>query len=243
MVNYNNGKIYKIVPKCGDDIVYIGSTTKQFLSQRMSQHRSGYNRWKECKCNKTTAYELFDVYGVENCEIMLIELVNCNSKDELYARERFWIESTNCVNKNIAGRTKVEYQEANREKIKEYRETNREKTKEYREANREKLKQQHHERYVANREEIKEYYKANCERIREHQQKCNEANIEKRREYYEANRETKKEYNEANREKIKQQKRNWYEANREKINNKHNEYRQLNHEIILKKAHDKRGQP
>ena len=52
MVNYNNGKIYKIVPICegadeGD--VYIGSTTKEYLSQRMVQHRADYNKWQKRK--------------------------------------------------------------------------------------------------------------------------------------------------------------------------------------------------
>jgi hypothetical protein len=41
MVNYGNGKIYKIESHLGDKI-YIGSTTKQYLSQRMDKHRSEY---------------------------------------------------------------------------------------------------------------------------------------------------------------------------------------------------------
>ena len=45
MVNYNNGKIYKIENNI-DDMIYIGSTTKQYLSQRMDKHRSSYKRWK-----------------------------------------------------------------------------------------------------------------------------------------------------------------------------------------------------
>lgn len=112
VVNYNNGKIYKIVPNQGDE-VYIGSTTRDRLCQRMEGHRSAYFRFKNGKGGKITSCDLFDKYGIENCEIELIELVNCNSKDELHVRERFWIKSSNCVNKNIAGRSKKEYYQDN----------------------------------------------------------------------------------------------------------------------------------
>ena len=54
MVNYSNGKIYKIEPICehNEDDIYIGSTTKQYLSQRMDKHRSDYKRWQQGKCHK-----------------------------------------------------------------------------------------------------------------------------------------------------------------------------------------------
>jgi hypothetical protein len=43
MPNYKQGKIYKIVAIDGpDDEIYIGSTTKKYLSERMSPHRNGY---------------------------------------------------------------------------------------------------------------------------------------------------------------------------------------------------------
>ena len=50
-INYKNGKIYKIEPICEHDEgeIYIGSTTKQYLSQRMTAHRNGYKRFKEGK--------------------------------------------------------------------------------------------------------------------------------------------------------------------------------------------------
>ena len=54
MVNYGNGKIYKIEPICDHDEgeVYIGSTTKDYLSQRMDTHRADYKSWlkggREC---------------------------------------------------------------------------------------------------------------------------------------------------------------------------------------------------
>ena len=44
MVNYANSKVYKIWSPQGDKI-YIGSTTKIYLSQRMDKHRSDYKRY------------------------------------------------------------------------------------------------------------------------------------------------------------------------------------------------------
>lgn len=54
------------------------------------------------------SFNLFDKYGVENCEIVLLESVNCNSKEELLARERWFIENNKCVNKYIPFRTPEE---------------------------------------------------------------------------------------------------------------------------------------
>ena len=118
MVNYNNGKIYKICSKTMEGEIYIGSTTKQYLSQRMDSHRHNYKRWKNEKNPKhIRSYDIFDKYGLENCEIILIESVNCNSKEELHRREAFYIKSMKCVNHVIPLRTEKEYREDNKEHI------------------------------------------------------------------------------------------------------------------------------
>ena len=134
MVNYSNGKIYKIEPICDHDEgdIYIGSTTKQYLSQRMDKHRSSYKRWKNNKCGKVQVFEIFDKYSVEGCQIVLIETVNAESKDELLAREKHYIRSFKCVNKCIPGQTDQEYRNTHKEEIKL-------RDKKYREANLEKL--------------------------------------------------------------------------------------------------------
>ena len=169
MVNYNNGKIYKIQPKSdgeqGD--IYIGSTTKVLLSQRMSEHRCDYKRWKKGNTNKVTSFILFDKYGVENCEIVLIEIVNVESKDELIAREKHWIQSTNCVNKLVVGRTPKEYYEENKEAIlfnkKNYHNENKETIqvykKKYREENKETIRVYQKKYREENKETIQVYQK------------------------------------------------------------------------------------
>ena len=134
MVNYSNGKIYKIEPivehEEGD--IYIGSTTKLYLSQRMDSHRSCYKQWKNGVQRYTSSHLLFEKYGIENCNIFLIESVNANSKDELHAREKHYIKSLKCVNKVIPSRTNKEYRNDNKEEIKI-------RDKKYREANLDKI--------------------------------------------------------------------------------------------------------
>ena len=116
MVNYQNGKIYKI-EDVGGNMCYIGSTTKQYLSYRMSEHRSAYNRWLNDKKAKSMVYEIFDKYGAENCRIVLIELCPCDTKDELSRREVHFIRGNQCVNKYIPMRTDKEYYDDNHEEI------------------------------------------------------------------------------------------------------------------------------
>ena len=81
MVNYANSKVYKIWSTQGDKI-YIGSTTKQYLSQRMDKHRSDYKQFLKSNISVTSSYLVFEEYGVDNCLIELLEAKECISKDE-----------------------------------------------------------------------------------------------------------------------------------------------------------------
>ena len=126
MVNYNNSKVYKIVGP--GDMIYIGSTTKNYLSSRLSEHRSCYKtRNTGIKKGKCSSYQIFDAYGPENCNIYLLEIVNCDTKNELLARERHHIETIDCINKVVPGRTKAEsnkaYRESNRDMLYEKQKT------------------------------------------------------------------------------------------------------------------------
>ncbi len=97
-MNYQNTKIYKIESDLGDKI-YVGSTAKEYLSQRFQQHKHSYKQWKAGKTNKTMSYDLFDEYGVEICRIVLIEAYPCECKDAKNAREGHYIKELTCVNK------------------------------------------------------------------------------------------------------------------------------------------------
>ena len=215
MVNYQNGKIYAIKSNSGDKI-YVGSTTKEYLSARMAEHRKDFKAW-ENGGKGLSSRELFIEYGVENCYIELIELFPCKSKDELKMRENHYIRSLVCVNKNLAILTQddkkayfADYYQEHKEKIKqyqvEYREENKEeilrKKAEYREINKEEILRKKAEYYEKNREEMKR----------------------RAAEYFEKNKEKKKhylaEYREGNKEEILRKKAEYYEKNREEIRRK-----------------------
>ena len=109
--DYSKGKIYKIEPICEYDEgeIYIGSTTKDYLSQRFVKHRSDYNRWKKDNNKFITSYRIFDKYGIGNCQVVLLELVNANDFNELKAREKHYTKTLKCVNKLIPLRNDNEY--------------------------------------------------------------------------------------------------------------------------------------
>lgn len=85
-VDYQNGKIYKIVSD-KTDYIYIGSTAKKYLCQRLGNHKEDYKAWIKGKKNYCTSFEVLK-YG--DAKIILIESYPCNSKDELRARENYY---------------------------------------------------------------------------------------------------------------------------------------------------------
>ena len=131
VVDYQKSKVYKIVSN-STDLVYVGSTT-QPLYNRIAGHRRQYKKYQNGADNYVTSYEMLK-YG--DCEIVLLEDCPCDRKEQLYARERYFIETLACVNKVIPGRKQAEYREANKEKIIE-------RGKQYREANKEKYTESH----------------------------------------------------------------------------------------------------
>ena len=132
----NNAKIYKIVDNINDN-VYIGSTCYS-LKTRLSVHKSAYKRFLNGLGGNTKS---FDVLKNNDYKIELIENCNIKTKQELLARERFFIKNNECLNKNIPGRTDKEIQQYQ----KEYYNDNKDKLdnfhKAYNETNKEKLKE------------------------------------------------------------------------------------------------------
>jgi len=167
MTDYSKGKIYKIEPICEHEEgeIYIGSTTKNLLSQRMTTHRGDYNKWKNGKSRRVRSYDLFDKYGLENCKILLIESFPCQSRDELRAREGHFIKTLKCVNKAIAGG------QDQKEYIKKYQQENKESIKEnkkiYYKENKESIQEYKKLHYEKNKESILEYQKINYEKNKE----------------------------------------------------------------------------
>jgi len=124
MVNYQNGKIYKIL--CDETgLTYYGSTT-----QRLSDRLSGHKRKKENVGKNVCMTKV-----MTNPKIYLVEDYPCDRKEQLLMRERFYIENNECCNKLIPLRTRKEYYLDNKEVIdkkkKEYTKKNKDKKKEY----------------------------------------------------------------------------------------------------------------
>jgi hypothetical protein len=150
MVNYGNGKIYKIEPICEHDEgeVYIGSTAKEYLCQRMDTHRTDYKLWLKGGRGKVMSFQLFDKYGVENCIITLLETASVKTKDELKSREAQFIQTIKCVNKNVPGRTRKQYYKDNIVRAKQYYKDNIVKAKQYREQNKEQIRAKHNVKFI-----------------------------------------------------------------------------------------------
>ena len=95
MVNYQQAKIYKIECNISKKI-YIGSTCKKTLAERMSQHRASYKSYLKGNYHYVSS---FDIIKDGDYDIILIESFPCDSKDELYAKERYWTNELDCVNR------------------------------------------------------------------------------------------------------------------------------------------------
>jgi hypothetical protein len=97
MVNYQNGKIYKIV-NLETEICYIGSTC-QTLDQRLRDHKSEYKKYLlgKAEAGYTSSFEILKN---DDHDIVLIENYPCETQAqvELLVRERYWTNKNCCVN-------------------------------------------------------------------------------------------------------------------------------------------------
>ena len=122
------------------------------------------SKWKTQFYNKyVTSYKV-----IENgdCSIILLENYPCENKEQLNARERFYIETIECVNKNIPTRTIKEYYEKNKDMILEQK-------KQYYEKNKDIILEQNKQYYEKNKDTLleqqkqyqKQYYDKNKDTI------------------------------------------------------------------------------
>lgn len=96
--NYADGKIYRLVAT-GTDQVYIGSTCGT-LKQRHWHHN--YTAAHPESQKPTMACKLYE--EGRTVAIQLIEAFPCETRDQLLARERYWLENTpKAINRNTPG--------------------------------------------------------------------------------------------------------------------------------------------
>jgi hypothetical protein len=153
MPDYQQGKVYKIT---AGSLTYIGSTCEPTLARRLASHVKDFKRWKNGNRGFVTSFSLIET---NQYEISVLELVACNSKDELRARERFYIETIPCVNKCTPLRNQEERWNTNHNNVKE-------KHKLYYEENKEKIREQQNTAYKENPEPKQKYREKNREHAR-----------------------------------------------------------------------------
>ena len=142
-----HGRVYKIY--CNETGECYYGSTEQTLSRRLSKHKADYKSWK--KGAKKYVYS-FKIIERGNFTISLLEENDFENKDYMKARERYYIENFECVNKRVEGRTIKEHYEAHKQQIaeyhKEYYETNKEKIAEHYQKNKSKINQKKNEKHT-----------------------------------------------------------------------------------------------
>jgi hypothetical protein len=162
-MDYKNGKIYKI-SNIVNDLVYIGSTT-QSLSRRMSYHRSSIN--VKSKSTSRLYTEMREI-GCDNFFIELLENFPCDTKEELHAREMYYIRDYDSLNNGLnkycsiidtirLTQCKMKNRENNKIWYKNNEDYAKNKHKEWYQNNNEYVKAKHHEYREKNKQKIKDY--------------------------------------------------------------------------------------
>ncbi len=246
MPSYQKSKIYKVFSLSNPKLCYYGSTTEHYLSTRFAGHKQKYKKYLN---NKAKFYSVFIIF--ENCKDYIVELVEnypCNNCLELHKREGFYIINYDCINLNIAGRSRKErnknYYGKNKEKIKDYYKKYNQCKKNERilkyEKNKDKILKINKQYYGKNKNKIKEqrekYYNKNKEKIKDYYKKYNQCKKNERILKYEKNKDKilkiNKQYYEKNKNKIKEQREKYYNKNKDKISNYQKEYYKNNKEKI-----------
>ena len=144
---YRNGKIY-IIRSDQTDEIYIGSTVRS-LKNRLREHESYFKAFNNGTYHYVTSFEL-----LKRCDykIELLEHHPCDYKHELERREGHFHKTVDCVNKDVAGRTRAEYYLDNKDTI-------REKQKQYQHANKAKIGEQRKQYQQTNKAKIQEHRK------------------------------------------------------------------------------------
>ena len=162
------GYIYKLA---SNDLsikeVYVGSTKN--LRVRKGQHRHRCNNENCSEYNFRVYQYIRENGGFSNWDIIQLESIEYNTRYELRARERYYIESLKAsLNKAIPNRTSKEYKN-------DHKETRQQQSKEYYKNNMEEIKQKVKLYTEKHKEQIKQNRK---EYFIEYQKKFREKNKE-----------------------------------------------------------------
>lgn len=162
MVNYQNGRIYKIVNETND--IYIGSCCVELYK------RYYYHKCK--KSNKCSSKSMINIYS----QIVLIENYECKNREQLLMREQYWIDyhknntDYNVVNRHKSYRSKEELKEYQKQYQKEHydKEYNNKNQKNYYQRHKEKEKERQ-KQYQLKTNKCKLWRLKNKDKIKEYQ--------------------------------------------------------------------------
>jgi hypothetical protein len=120
-MNYNNTIIYKIVCKeLSIKDCYVGHTTN-FIS-RKCDHKNNCSNENSSKYTYPVYKFIRENGGWNNWDMIEIEKVTCNDRNEASKKERHWIkELAATLNKQIPTRTTKEYYEVNKNAMELYK--------------------------------------------------------------------------------------------------------------------------
>ena len=128
----NSGIVYKLV--CMDvDVVecYVGSTTN--FRVRKCYHKDACNKDSNKGYNYYVYQFIRDHGGFDNWDMVLLEEVQFDNRQQLRARERHWLETLHAtLNSQKPNRTRKEWHNDNRESILVGMKINRDKNKDVR---------------------------------------------------------------------------------------------------------------
>lgn len=92
---------------------YMGATCQNVLRTRLCGYKVDYVYGLDGKKKQVPSYDLLKY---DDCQITLLENHACNDNNNFLARDRYWVENTQCVDKHTPSRSSKEYRLDNRRK-------------------------------------------------------------------------------------------------------------------------------
>ena len=127
----------------------------------MTQHRSNYKKYLNGKRKYLSSFKVMEN---KDYAIILIEDFPCNSKDQLFARERYYTNTIECVNicKNQGRMLELGKKEYHKDYYKENTDKIKLRSKEYREKNIDEIKAKQNEYRDENKNKLNEQFTCSC---------------------------------------------------------------------------------
>ena len=98
-MRYENSKVFKIYPVFNHKKIYIGYTTRNYLSGVKAVYKNDFKQYLLGKARYAKYYELFKEYGVDDCVFEVIEEYPVDNVYQIRERVKYHVDRIDCVNK------------------------------------------------------------------------------------------------------------------------------------------------